>query len=131
MPDIRLQYRSSGYRGVLYDWQVEALVSLLRQACAKRFSVPELELSADDFDVYVEPLHKLSTQKQDVTIRIVLHNFPERVAAADRHAAEVAEEVRLQLRAGAHDSYHRTVGVSLVFGEIAWATASAPMVPVD
>jgi hypothetical protein len=125
MPDIRIQHKGSMGHGSVEPDEMERLQELLRQECAKRFGLDRWPLIPEDFSIYDEPLTGMSTQSHTVIIRITLHNFVSRVTSGDRNASELAAKVsdflnteRMILWCG-----RRTVGVSLVFAEVAWSSA--------
>jgi hypothetical protein len=129
MPDIRIQHAAHvGLRGDRKAYSYEELSDFfewLCQKCAELFSVEELPLTPDDFSLYDELLLGMSKQTHGVIVRITLHNFVERVQRGDNAANELAAEVAGYLNTEKMVKWRGrvTVGVSLVFAEIAWGTA--------
>ena len=119
MPEIVIQYKDG--MGVKEVWR--KLVTMLREQCAERFSVPQHKVSPRDFGVVDHPLVGASDPTHHVIIRILLHHFEERVRTGDVHAAALAKMASDVLNSDELVAYRGrvTVGVSLAFAEIAWA----------
>jgi hypothetical protein len=127
MPEIRVQYHGSADYTV-YDIikrdEMQRLLRLLEDECMERFSVAELVLVPDDFDFYPTPLPEGAKQKMMIVIRITLHRFAQRLADANRNASELHAVVSNFLNTPEKIELHghRTVGISLLLAEIAYAS---------
>jgi hypothetical protein len=126
VPDIQISYRP----GALSVEEIEELKARLRLECVRRFSVGQLKLSLTDFRFHVFEATPPSELDRDVIVRIELHNFAERIQAdrPDSNARELASELRDKLMyrhstTGWRIPGPRSVGVSLVFPAIYWASA--------
>ena len=126
MPDVRIQHSGPHRASGLDPSEVTGLMALLGKECAQRFTLDEWPLTEDDFSFYDEVLSGRSRQTHDVIIRISLHHFETRVLFGQSHADELAYLVSEFLNGEELMSirgYRCSVGVSLLFAEIAWASA--------
>jgi hypothetical protein len=125
MPEIRIQHRVRSAASTLEQDEIYMLEKLLRAECAERFSVDAWPLKLGDFSIYYEPVSGLSSQSNDFIIRITLHHFETRLLEAGTNAAELAIKISEALNTERMVEWHgrRTVGVSLLLAEVAWATA--------
>ncbi len=125
MPEIRVQHRVRSAASTLEHDEIYMLEKLLRAECAERFSVDAWPLKLGDFSIYYEPVSGLSSQSNDFIIRITLHHFETRLLEAGDNAAELAIRLSEALNTERMVEWHgrRTVGVSLLLAEVAWATA--------
>jgi hypothetical protein len=139
MPEIKVQYTS----GRLRESDIIAVKALLKREAPIRFAVPGRELTAESFSIYVKAVKPPSEQSHDVIVRFVLHRDISRLESADTNANELAALIDEMLNGKSQQSLtatdkltisifasllsqppqRLTVGVSLVFTEISWASA--------
>lgn len=119
MPEIVIQHRDSVEIGSV--WRI--LVARLKEECSERFSVPEHPVTPEDFGILDSHVTGGSDPTHDVIIRILLHAFEKRVQNGDSHAQALVDTVNTLLNTQEWVEHRGrvTVGVSLVFAEVAWA----------
>jgi|GEM_PF-4197031 hypothetical protein len=128
MPEVHICYTKRAFLGRPSSAadRGRKLVELVQRECAERFSVDERVIGPEAFSVYGKLVSGWSTQSHDVIVRVTLHHYQERVINGDDNARGLGEAVSAFLNSQELVMLRGrlSVGVSLVFAEIAFADCS-------
>ena len=118
MPPVYIEHRLMA----LGKGPADVLKQVVRREAADLFSTPELSLSQGDFSLILVPLSEGSEPTHDITIRVQLHAFPERLEKNDPNAETMATAISQAMTGMLPKG--TTIGVSLLCAEIGWGTST-------
>lgn len=120
MPAVHIEYR----HGILTQEAKTVLKEVIRTDLSFRFSTTRLTLGLKDFGIKLDELSEDSEPTNDIVVRVQLHAYRERLAAdIDQEARFIARNLVVALSELDIDKT-MDIGVSLLFAEIGWGTAS-------
>lgn len=125
MPDIIIEYTES-FRQQAAHWLEDVLKQRLGQVCVDCFTVPTWPLSTRSFGFKFVTVRPPDTATNDVIVRIELHNFPERVQAAEEHARIIRDATILIIERSNPMGWivKPSVGVGLKYTPTAWSSGT-------
>jgi hypothetical protein len=116
-----VQVSTEALPGTLDEMQRDSLKGFLREACPRLFSLPERELTKNDFGFIFPVLGEGSEPSHDVVVRIRLNPDPDRLLFATAHALELQAGVSDTVILATSPHPDLSVGICLDYGvEIVW-----------